>query len=253
VAAPTINKGALSPKALDTDKITPVNIPGSAAGTTIFLIVCHLVAPNAYDPCRNCCGTALIASCDETITIGKTTKAIVKAPESILFPKPSVLTKTAKPNKPYTIDGVPDRFETFIFINFVIQLFLAYSSKYTAVPKPIGTANNIVNRIIQILPIIPGSIPALFGNLEGKFVKKCLVRNGTPLLTISISKIANTIIAIKVIQNITPWKIEFFIFLYFIYFKLFMLTLPRLLIFVSQARLPHYSLSFLTTNGVGAR
>ena len=50
VNAPIIISGAVSPIALDIDKITPVNIPGVAMGKTWCLIVWNLVAPTAYAP-----------------------------------------------------------------------------------------------------------------------------------------------------------------------------------------------------------
>ena len=52
----------VSPIALETaNKIDPT-IPGNAAGNTTFLIVSDFVAPTAYDPSLNDCGTALTTS-----------------------------------------------------------------------------------------------------------------------------------------------------------------------------------------------
>ena len=42
---PMTTSGAVSPIARDNDNIAPVKIPGKAAGRTIFLMVCHFVAP----------------------------------------------------------------------------------------------------------------------------------------------------------------------------------------------------------------
>src|SRR5687767_11691085 len=43
--APITRSGAVSPIALETAKIIPVNIPPNAEGTTTLLVVCHFVAP----------------------------------------------------------------------------------------------------------------------------------------------------------------------------------------------------------------
>ena len=48
--------GAVSPIARDSDKIAPVNIPGSATGKMTFLIVCHFVAPIPYEASLKCIG-----------------------------------------------------------------------------------------------------------------------------------------------------------------------------------------------------
>ena len=50
-------------------------MPGIAAGSTCFQIVCHLVAPSAIEPSRIEGGTARIASRPATITTGSTSSA----------------------------------------------------------------------------------------------------------------------------------------------------------------------------------
>ncbi len=80
VAAPTSSSGAASPSARETARITPVAMPGIAAGSTWRRIVCHCVAPSASEPSRIEGGTARIASRAAMITIGSTSSARVIAP-----------------------------------------------------------------------------------------------------------------------------------------------------------------------------
>src|SRR3954464_6061854 len=69
VAAPITISGAVSPMARDSARITPVAMPGIAAGSTCRQIVCHWVEPSAMEPSRIDDGTARSASRPEMITI----------------------------------------------------------------------------------------------------------------------------------------------------------------------------------------
>ena len=80
--------GAVSPAALATANIAPVRMPGTACGSTLCLIVCHLVAPKASDPSRKDFGTLRRASLDADITTGSTNKKRERAPERIDVPNP---------------------------------------------------------------------------------------------------------------------------------------------------------------------
>ena len=71
MAAPTTISGAVSPMARDSARITPVAMPGTAAGSTCFQIVCHWVAPSAIEPSRIEGGTARMASRPAMITTGQ--------------------------------------------------------------------------------------------------------------------------------------------------------------------------------------
>ena len=75
LAAPTRISGAVSPIARESERITPVAIPGIDAGSTCFQIVCHWVAPSAIEPSRIDGGTARIASRPAMITTGRTSSA----------------------------------------------------------------------------------------------------------------------------------------------------------------------------------
>ena len=57
-------------------------MPGSARGSTIRRIVCHLPAPHAYDPSRIELGTAESASSVATITTGSVNRASVSDAQS---------------------------------------------------------------------------------------------------------------------------------------------------------------------------
>ena len=60
----------VSPIALDAASNTLPTMPGKAAGIITFLIVSERVAPNARDPSRIDCGTALMTSSDRDDTKG---------------------------------------------------------------------------------------------------------------------------------------------------------------------------------------
>ncbi len=86
--------------ARDSARIIPVRIPGNAIGSTSRCRVCHLVAPTPSPASRIDGGTALIASCDDMITMGRISSASVAAPASTLRPNAMARTKTASPNTP---------------------------------------------------------------------------------------------------------------------------------------------------------
>jgi hypothetical protein len=54
--------GAVSPAARSSPRMTPVNIPGKASGSTIRWIVCQRVPPREMLTVRNACGTDRRAS-----------------------------------------------------------------------------------------------------------------------------------------------------------------------------------------------
>ncbi len=53
---PTIISGATSPAARAMARITPVRMPGAAAGSTTFQVVSNFVAPSASEPSRTMLG-----------------------------------------------------------------------------------------------------------------------------------------------------------------------------------------------------
>ncbi len=55
----------VSPMARETASNIAPTIPGRAAGKTIFFTVSDFVAPIAYEPSLNDCGTAVITSSDQ--------------------------------------------------------------------------------------------------------------------------------------------------------------------------------------------
>ena len=92
--------GAVSPIARDSARIRPVRMPGIATGSTWYQIVCHLVAPSAYDPSRSDPGTARSASRVERMTTGSTSSASVEAPARTLRPMPIIRTNRPSPSRP---------------------------------------------------------------------------------------------------------------------------------------------------------
>ncbi len=67
----TICTASASPNALAIPSTTAVSNVGNAAGISTFLIVCHLVAPSAYEPSRRCFGSDASASAEIDVTVGK--------------------------------------------------------------------------------------------------------------------------------------------------------------------------------------
>ena len=101
VAAPTTISGAVSPMARDSARITPVAMPGTAAGSTWRQIVCHWVAPSAWEPSRIDGGTARMASRPAMITTGSTSRPSASPPASTTLPRPSgPRTRNASPRMP---------------------------------------------------------------------------------------------------------------------------------------------------------
>ena len=154
-------------------------------------MVCHRLAPSAYAACRSDAGIDRNASCEVMITTGRLRSVKVQAPANTTGPSgkeismvfkprippistyvfslskiPNIREKTVKPRMPYTIDGTPAKFEIFSWMNFVINVGLEYSSRYTAAPTPSGTAIRVVNPTSQRLPHNPGIIPESMGSSE---------------------------------------------------------------------------------------
>ena len=77
IIAPVKRIGAVSPAALATCRITPVNIPLIELGSTIVRIVCHLVAPMFQHATRNDMGTDANASLVLVIITGSVMTATV--------------------------------------------------------------------------------------------------------------------------------------------------------------------------------
>ena len=78
LTTPTIIKGATSPAALATAKISPVIIAGVAIGNTVLINVSAFVAPKARLPSRKFLGILLRPSSVETITTGTVNIAKVR-------------------------------------------------------------------------------------------------------------------------------------------------------------------------------
>ena len=83
-----VMSGAVSPIARDSARISPVRMPGIAIGSTWYQIVCHFVAPSAYEPSRIELGTVRSASRVDRMTTGSASSASVAAPASTLRPMP---------------------------------------------------------------------------------------------------------------------------------------------------------------------
>ena len=77
--------GAVSPAALPILITVPVRIPGRAAGKIIVTTVFQRLAPNPKAPSLYDRGTAIIASSDDLIMVGRISKDNVRAPANTLF------------------------------------------------------------------------------------------------------------------------------------------------------------------------
>jgi hypothetical protein len=77
-------------------------------------------------------GTARSPSLEVMMTMGRTTTARVSPPEITVSPPVSGLRNSAKmmrPRMPYTMDGTPARFRTFVTSSRVSRVSFAYSSR----------------------------------------------------------------------------------------------------------------------------
>src|SRR5688500_1917870 len=92
-----------------TPRMTPVTMPGSADGSTTLTMLSHLLAPSDRPTSRYEAGTALIASSEVLMIVGRIMNASVRPPARIDHPKPRTSTKKTKPNRPKMIDGTPAR------------------------------------------------------------------------------------------------------------------------------------------------
>ena len=72
---------------------------------------------------------------------GSTMITIVSAPERRDMPQCSAVTKNSIPNRPYTMDGIPESVSAVIRISFTKRLpFFAYSTRKIAAKIPTGAA-----------------------------------------------------------------------------------------------------------------
>ena len=79
------------------------------------------------------------------MTKGRTRIVIVKIPEIKEYPSCKKITKNKKPNKPYTMEGIPASVSLAIRTHFTShESRCAYSVIYTAVPTPNGIAKSNV-------------------------------------------------------------------------------------------------------------
>ena len=84
---------------------------------------------------------------------------IIAAPASIEYPHFKYVTKNNIPNKPYTIDGIPESVSAVsLIIPTTLLPFFAYSTRYIAVHIPSGTATISEQSVISIVFIIAGNI-----------------------------------------------------------------------------------------------
>ena len=83
LTTPVSISGATSPAPRAMARISPVRMPGAAAGSTTRTMVWNLVAPMASEASRIERGTAARASSEATITTGTVSSASVRAAHRI--------------------------------------------------------------------------------------------------------------------------------------------------------------------------
>ena len=139
--------GAVSPAALPMLKMTPVRIPGREAGRTIFLMVCHLVAPRARDASLKDWGMDVNASREAEMIPGSIRMPRVRLPDRMETPNPRYLTNTARPKRPKTTEGTPARLFILILSILVTRLSGVYSVRYMAQASPSGSEKTIAPKV----------------------------------------------------------------------------------------------------------
>ncbi len=111
----TMSTAMVSPRALPVPRMMAAVIPEKAEGITTRLMVCHRVAPMARLPSRNSCGTALMASSETEVMVGRAMIARRMEPASQVRPDSRLKVtcrnpvNTIRPKKPYTTEGIPAR------------------------------------------------------------------------------------------------------------------------------------------------
>ena len=127
---PIISSGAVSPSACAMPMIVPVRMPGSASGSTWWVMVCSFEAPMPRAAWRIEGGTARRAARVATTIVGRTSSASVMPPtRGEERGRPKVLRNTARPRRPNTIEGTAARLLTLTSIRSVIRFFGANSSR----------------------------------------------------------------------------------------------------------------------------
>src|SRR5476649_915633 len=127
---PAVYKNAAaSPNILPAASIIPVNISPIAVGTVSLANVCHLVAPSTSDASFTLLLDVTISFSEILVMDGIFSILTDKAPASIEYPQPAILTKTNNPNIPITIDGREDIVSRDILINLRTGPSFAYSAK----------------------------------------------------------------------------------------------------------------------------
>ena len=131
-------------------RITPAIIPGTAAGSTILKIVRSFPAPSPKLPSLYVSGTDFNASSVVLIISGRIIMDMVKAPARMEYPHLSADTKNNIPNRPYTMDGIPDKVSAVIrMIPTNLFPFFAYSTRKMAEKIPNGIAMTSDNAVIM--------------------------------------------------------------------------------------------------------
>src|SRR5574337_842534 len=101
-------KAAASPKTRPDERITPVIIPGTAAGKITCVAVSQRDIPSAKPPSR--CEVGIARSDSSTLRVinGKLKTVNAKAPDKTEKPRPNCKTKINIPKSPTTIEGSED-------------------------------------------------------------------------------------------------------------------------------------------------
>jgi len=76
----------VSPKALDTAKMTAAKMPGAVFRSKIYLLVCHLVAPSESEASFNSLGTAPNISQNRLTKRGKIMTPRTMPPANVVYP-----------------------------------------------------------------------------------------------------------------------------------------------------------------------
>ena len=160
----TMSTAMVSPRALPVPRMMAAVIPEKAEGITTRLMVCHRVAPMARLPSRNSRGTALMASSETEVMVGRAMTARRMDPASQVRPdaRSKVTRRTSvriiRPKKPYTTDGIPAR-SSMAGLRTLLVREEAISAVKTAHPRERGMAMAMAPRVTRIVPAMRGRVP----------------------------------------------------------------------------------------------
>lgn len=189
----------VSPNALEIANTIDAMMPDVAAGTITLRATSNLVAPIPKAPSRTLFGTediasSLILEMSGIIMMPTTIPGLMEL--KLLISGKIDLSKgvtKVKAKNPKTIVGIPDN-NSKVGLMILRAFFEAYSLRYIAEPKPIGTATIVAMTVIFSVPMISAQIPYFGDEVNGDH--SAVNRN-----SVSGMRVKNVIVSVSNVTN----------------------------------------------------